>query len=556
MLTDYKVIRDRIKSAWFPHEKAYLYQQLVYQLGQEISYKERGKLDGDDLWGDDLRYFPAVEILDIIKGHSRRPLNANYIMQSRVMGEMPEPMFPQLDPYTAEARKQWCLNRDKQRYSLGEWFTHLTDCFNYADSLGYGCVQVGPKIDPYDQTRTVGVQSVSPLNMLWDPLAPHPSQSSWMAVVHYMTPDDAIALYGGKKRKVIQQQSQPAWKTVASQEWDIVRVIEYYDMGTGKGEPTYAVIIGHIGKDDAFAMREFNPRSDLPFAIMVNFVAPGMRRPVGRVHLQLQSAKMLNLLETYMHRTLSMQPDVDLIFEEAIHPDDWLKLQEGKPITHLRLRKQVDKQPWYRIDKKDIPRSVLQMMDYYNRQYTEDSGLSELDRGVTPEKVRSASEINLIQSNSQINQGWIPREAMRFTSRFYQRAVMVGKDEDEKQILIDYKGNNIPYNDPDALEQYPNLRVEKILEEFSTIIIDQQALSAADDEIKKQRRQVFLQSLLALGLPVDPAWITEEYLAAGGKDDAKIAMGQAGTSAPMSGTNPAALQVMTTGQAPTTPMGT
>lgn len=556
MLTSYELIKDRIKSAYLTNEKKYLYQQMVYALGQESAYLNNWRgLDGDDPWGDHIRYFPEIEILDIIKGHSRKPLNAQYIMQSRVMGEMPEPMFPQLDPFTAEVRKQWCLNRDKQNYGLGEWFPHLTAAFNYADAFGYAAVQVGNKVDPWDKKSSVFVQHVSPLNILWDPLKNHPSESSWVAVIHYMTPDDVAEMYGGRKDRdqLIDAQSKPTWQSIEGQKWDVCRVIEYYDRAVGKGEPTYAVIVGNVDGKNAFVAREHNKRESLPLAFMVNFVAPGMRRPVGRVHLQLQSSKMINLLENYMFRTLSMQPDVDLIYQEAINDEDWQKLMSGAPVTHLRLKKGVDKNPWFRIEKKQIPRQVMEMLDYYVRQYTEDSGLSELDRGVSPDKVRSASELNLIQSNSQLNQGWIPREAMRFMVRFYHRTVEVGYAEDDKPIVIDYKGKNLPLNTD--MEGYPNLRVDKFLEEFSMILIDQMALSSADDQVKRQRRLTYLQMLPAMGVPVDQQWYAEEVLVAGGQDDPQIALGMQSATAPMAGVNPAALQVAGSGQGPTVPMG-
>ena len=130
------------------------------------------------------------------------------------------------------------------------------------------------------------------------------------------------------------------------------------------------------------------------------------------------------------------------------------------------------------------------------------------------------------------------------------------RDEDEKNITLDVKGQNIPLNFND--ERYPNLTVEAFMVEDSAVVIDTQSLTGEDDALKRNERLQFLERLLQTGVVgqvVDIGWWTEQYLRAGGRDDAKIAMGQAGQANVASGIDPAALQVGQTGQASTLPIG-
>ena len=566
-LTETKVIVDRIRSGFNPNYYRYLYQQMVYQLGQEKTTLYSESCDGYDAWGDGIKYFKSIDIDQLTLGASRRPQNTTYIMQSRVMGSQMRPTFPQVDPLTREVRAEYCMNRDKQTYGLGEWFPEMVSAYNHADSLGYSGTQIGQQTDPLDKLKTVCLQTLPPTQIVFDPMVYHPSQSSWVALIHYVTPADVIAAGYSTDKKAVKDSCIEGFESINGQKWDIARLIEYFDLGTGKREPTYAMFMGalhstearHPGyRPESLVMKTSNKRENIPVAFMVNFVCPGMTRPVGRVHLQFQSAKMINLLEEYMFRELSTNYTPDLIDVDAINPEDWQRHITGEPMSYMRLNRGFDKQVWQRPPNKSMDRSILEIMGYYQRMSTEDSGLSEIDRGVGPDTVRSARELNLIDSRSQMNQAWMPRETNRYGQRLYSRIIQAAAYEDDKPILIDYQGRNLPINFNN--EAYPNLTLENFCTEPSTVLIDQSALTSDDDLVKKNQQLQFIDRLFANGLVgppplVDPTWAVEQYLRAGGRDDAKMAMGQSGARASSTGLDPAMLQAALTGQGSTRPLG-
>ncbi len=547
-LTRISEIQNRVRQSY---DRAYydgIYKRQLFQLGQEWT----SGIDKQELW-DAVPTYDDVRISSLRVGESMRILNTGYITMSRTMGKDPDPSFPHNDRTTAEIKRQFFLRADdRPGVDEGEWADVYPFAFSEGDQFGVGCVQIGLTKQKGTGRRAVTLQHVPLLQCLWDRFARNPAASRWAAVVHYMAPEDVKRLYGGKALDGNVRQWNDGFD---DQIYDVVRVIEYWDTGFGGGEPTYAVFVGNLtGVGNKPVVHVRNVFEIIPLAFMTNYIVPGMKRPIGRVHMQQASQELINQIERRMIDIVSRGGSIDLIDEEAIDPSDWQLMLNGDKTARLRVTKQLQQNPWTRIPAQEIEEGMLTLYSLMERQYQADSGLSEMDRGALSGVRRSATEIATMDTRLSLNQAWPQRQAAKFLRRVIERVLHVASVADEVPVDVYVNGALITLNLPGE----PMSDVSNWLSQPSPVLISPESLTGEEDQQKMQRRLAFLTNMAGLGLvgsTIDPVWFTEEYLKAGGKDEAKIAMAHLGVGGVQQAVPPAMMQAGTTGKSTTQPVG-
>jgi hypothetical protein len=455
-----------------------------------------------------------LEVQEI--GVSQRILNTQFITLSRIMRADPEPEFPQVDKWTAEVRKQFFLERSRGTgYADGEWMAQHVATFLDGDGLGRGITQIGLKTNPATGKQRVHLRNVPVKQVLVDRNERSLTRARWICFLHYVPLDVAGAMYGAK---VVKDHTHRMMESNADHPIECVRIFEYYDLGFGKGTPTMAVIPGDIGNEPLYV--EENPFGCLPVAFYEHLIRPGMRWATGRISLLLAGEESINEAERAM-RSEMRRVGFDVV-TDALNVDDLDRVNDGEHGVVARLDRPLatGEQPHVRIPGGEIQQTALVYLEHLDKQFTADSGVTDLDRGSDVEGAETLGEVQLTDARSKTQSNWSVYQTAKYFQRVVEKVLKIAAVGDLDPTILDIFGNNIPIND----ETQPASMIEAWLEEPSNIIISEEALLKNDAEQESVRK---MNKLAAIQPFTDPMWFGEEMIKAAGYDP-KEAMGQMG----------------------------
>lgn len=490
-----------------------LYKQACYAFGESWNKGQTGSTSSDGDWAE----FPDIVVKSLEIGSSRRILGAQFIGLSRILYTNPKPFFPQVDKATQLVRQQFLKARWRgDGYADGQWDSHIERAYMDGDGLGVGHVQIGLVSNPKTGFQRVTLKHIPAWQCVFDRHARHPAQARWVCFQHYLDPEDAVEMFGD----VAEQHIVNLWDSSTSTSFQVVRIYEYYDLGIGGAEPTMAVFLGSF-KNEPFSVTE-NPFGCLPWASYVHFVAPGMRRPVGRIALQMSTQEGLNELERYIRSTIKRGAAVDIVDADALDESDLRQFNAGNPNIRIKRVSRTDTKVWERIPAHEIPQTILIAKDLYERQLTSESGVTDFDRGTGFSTQRTATETNLVDTRSQIQGSWSKRQAVLFYQRLFETVTKIAAQYDRDPVELDVFGTNVLVNNPEV----PESSIAEFLREPSFIEIDQDSLDYRDVKAERAERLALLNQIadaVQMGL-VNPVWYATEKLKAIGETNEKEAL--------------------------------
>lgn len=499
-ITPVETIKETLLAGYDAEHMERLYRQQCYAFGEPWRTGDVGSRGG--LLVD----FPDITA-DFLKiGQSRRILNAQFVGLSRVMYSTPAPEFPHLDKYSAETLKQFLLARSGEPgASDGEACTEDESVFLDGDGLGFGCAQIVLSTNPETGFQRVGVRHIPATQVILDRHERNPSKARWVAFVHHLAPDVAEDLYG---EKVFEKFRTKSVDGVDTDGLTTMRVVEYYDLGLGGGEPARTVLAGDLNGE--VLEHEANECGCLPFAHYIHFVPPGGKKPIGRIALQMATQEAINEVEAYMRRQMR-KPGVDLVDVNQVDPADAKRLMAGNYDKPLRYTPQANSgAPITRTPGAEVPVSTLNWHGMLDRQFASDSGTSEFERGNLSSEQRTLGENQLLDQRSQVQGMWSRMQASRYHRRKFRVMLEMAKRFDRDPVELDIFGVNVPVNDPAV----PESHISEFCRERSAIVVNEDSLEYSD--LKAQRAQKIaelnaMQPLVAQGL-VDAVWWAEEMV--------------------------------------------
>lgn len=521
-------IHSRIAEGLDVDDLKRLYRFASYAFGDKLDTAiAGGSADGE--WPD----FPdqVVRIVEI--GQTKRILTNQLIGLSRVMYAPPRPRFPQLDPPTAEVRTAFFMTRmTGDGYPDGEWQSELERAVLEGDSLGYAAVQIGLVTNPRTGMQRVTARHIPVWQWIYDRHARDPLKSRWVTIQHYLDPEDAKVLYG---EKAVEGMVTQLYDNASATSFSVVKVYEYYDIGIGRAEPTYAVMIGSVTAKPIKIAK--NPFGCIPLAIYVQNMVSGRYKPLGRIEQQIPIQEALNDIERSKRMSLK-RFSVDVVDQDALDPDDLKRHMAGNPNVLVKRIKKSEGTVWERFPAPEYPRSLSEMGADYERELNSASGVTDADRGNLNQTQRTATENQLIDMRSQVQGSWTKRAVVMFYRRLIEKVLKVAELYDRDPIVIDFQGRRVLLNDPGQ----PASFISNFLKEYSRPEIDEDSLTYRDVKAEGAEKIAKLNQLMPLvqaGI-IDPLWLATEMLKALDVGDPKVALRQMQpmmpqTAAPMQG---------------------
>lgn len=452
-----------------------LHNKLVYAFGDGESNEAPGNEDGNKF-----PVFPDIKRRVFKKGSSQRIMQALYIAISRMRSSEATADWPQVDKFTSESRKQAFLERARPDAD-GEWNEEITQGFEDGYQLGRGGVQVGVLTDRETGLQRVSMNHRAATATIGDRNQRNPTKGEYIGFIHQMPAAQASVMFGRDfvERHVTQQRG-----SMPGPERHIVPVCEYYSLGYGGGEPTHCFVPGGLEEDPV--MVGANPFGRLiPHAWFVGFLPSGLREPVGLIDMQIQSQAALNELEAHVRRRVN-QKDFLFIDPSQLHAEDVKDLEGlvGGNVKVIRTKLPQGRGIEY-IKAPDLSRATQMLIEMVERQYAQDSGLSEVDRSVQSSGQRTKFEVSQLVQRSDSNRAAVLFQTTNYLRRVIEMTMLVGGMYDRAPLPIDVFGHNVLINDPED----PAMSFESMMSEKSRAVVTSDALTADDDRSKRDSRK-------------------------------------------------------------------
>ncbi len=519
-LTPLDTIKATLLENYDPNYYDSIYRQMCYSFGEPAKRSGGGGLSSGGNFPDYPDIFPRL--LEV--GRSRGILNTQLISLAKTMTANPQPEFPQVDKWIGEVRKQFYLARfGAGAYGHGDsdWSEDLASTFMDADGFGEGHVFHGLETNPQSGFQRVTIRHISTLHTIRDRHARKLSHARNIAFIKYLSPEAAVSLFGSNIKNKLTALHDPSGAKLT-----VLRIVEYYDRGSSKHEPTRAILLRNLCGDEL--LREPNKFGILPWSYMTMFPIPGMRYHLGRVPLQMATQEAINDIER-MFRKIMKRAGVDIFDADQINAEDLKKLQRGLEVAYLRYNPKPNSGvPYHRVPAQEIAASMIQQWQMLKRQQSDDSGINEMDRGSLSEQSRTLGENQLLDARSQRRTAWSALRAHKLHRRTAQVSLEIAKKFDKDPLTIDYFGLNVSLNDPKRPDSY----LENFLAEPSTVIMGDETIRQSDARLEGEIRMRQLKHLEPyVGKLFDPVWYAEELARAIGEQDPKGIMLGGGQSA-------------------------
>jgi hypothetical protein len=521
--TQPEVTAQLLMQAYDPDHYAHMYGLMTYALGDKYD-KGRGRGYGE---GGNLPDFPDIAPRFYEIGTSRRILNNAMLMMAKVCYMDPEPDFPELPDLHEDVRRQWLKKRWRgdQETETGDWGSEAFKVFLDGDGLGIGWAQVVVK----DGATTI--EHVPITECIWDRHSLNPARSRFWARIHNLPVDVAKILYG----KLVEGHT----RTYAGHNHgevhplEVVRVIECFDVGIGKSEPTRTVFLDTLGGKvlDIGA----NDYECIPAAHYEHIQLWKMRRPMGRIEMQLASEEMRNALQRYIKLTLERGSGFDIMDTTGMNEDDLKALMDGVLLPLVKYDFTDGAKPAgsvvQRVSPQDIPNGVQYYMNLLDREQNTESGNSDADRANLTSTGRTLGEVQQAQAGADIQTAWSKRQYARFLQRLVAKAVKIGAMYDVAPVYLSVKNAPVLFNDP----QNPNSAVGPFLETPSTVNISEDDLQYVSRDSRQTKAMQMWMTLM--GNPIfDQVAVGKKIIESMGEKDvdqfiAQAALGATGQAA-------------------------
>lgn len=471
-LTDPKTIEKNLRQAWDGDYYSHIYSSIAYTLGRK--YSDAGTPSWLTTGGD------PPDFADILPrfyniGESRRILSNSSLTMMKVCYMNPDPAFPELPKWHEIVRKAYI----KKLWTDGEWANEAHRAFLDGDGLGVGFVQIGIK------EGKVEIMHHPLFNVVWDRHQWAIGRCRFICFVHHLPVETAVDMFGSKvkdKAVPLPTVSDGGAGLASDSQLERVKVLEYYDMGIGKSEPTWCFRLnGFSGEILDISPNEYEC---LPFSFYQHIHFWGMRRPMGRIAMQFATQEMRNLVEQYIKTVLERGKPIDVIDTTSIDPDDVERMHAGEILGVVRTTGQDGAKPAYaRIPAVEVPGTAFNLLNLLDRELNAESGNSEADRANVTQFQRTLGEIERVQAGADIQTMWSRRQWARFLERLITKVVKIGAKFHVAPIELDVEGVNVLFNNPEE----PRSALSYWLTEESSVVIAENTLTFSSPETMAQR---------------------------------------------------------------------
>jgi len=480
------------------------YAEMCYSFGEPDMASYGTNSSGTFPW-----YKPITNKVKEV-GRSMRIMNTSLIALARTFYNDPEPDFPKLSKIEGEMRKQFFRERYKGCYGTdGEWREQLVQTFVEGYNLGVGYVQHGVKTNPLTGQQYTTIQHVPTINVITDRHEISPARYRWIAFVKHLAPEDAIAIFGLKAvDKYIK-----GYNEGTSEGHEVVRLIEYYDLGYGKTDPTMSYILDDIENKPIEVTS--SPFDHLPFSYYMHAIAPGVEHPIGAVWLQRATQEAINGIERTIGDHIKDFRPLEILKKEAFEAKSLRKYIAGESDI-LEIGDSNVEEPIIRMAAPEVPQTILQYLQMLNQQWNADSGVNDLERGNFSASARTLGENQLLDQRSQIQGGIAKTGAIKLCVRVAENMLRIAEKYDRDPIWIDVLGTKMLINDP----QDPSTWIDNYTKTYSDVYIAERSMEYSDVLKQTQERLMELSSVAPFlaNDPVGMMKLKEEALKAIGED--------------------------------------
>ncbi len=507
-LLNAKDLKDVLQGSYDPDYYGALDAQMRYAFGEKWEVRAGTGLGASTSFP----YFTDISLKALEVGQSRRIITSQFIGLSRVMHNAPDPHFPTLTPFEAEANAGWF----KAVWQRGSWGMEEEAAFMDGDGLGRGFLQIGLEDGDNGHQRITARYSPTILT-LTDRHERHPDRWRFIVFVRYIRAEDALEQWGGKVEKYLRE-FHDNFKVNSIR---AMRIFDYYDIGLGGKEPTHAIIPGEFHEKPLLVER--NDFETLPFSYYTHLYVPGMMHPIGRIILQMSTQEAINEIEAHMRETIQKGKPLDIAPVDEIEEEDLNAFKSGKPIRFLRRTTTGAEQPrpWERVNPLEISQTTMAYLGILEREFTSASGITDLDRGQFSGGRKTATEVVRLDQRSQVQGAWSVRQAVLFRERTVRKAIEIGAKFDREPIEIELFGARVKVNDPTD----PSTFVDEFLRPGAPVKIADDSLTYEDLRAKRREMMIDLQALAPfVGTIINPRWWGEKVMEAMGEKDIERAL--------------------------------
>lgn len=381
-------------------------------------------------------------------GQSHRMLTNACLMAAKVCSLIPDPDYPEKDPWKEIVTKAF----DKALWDgrpymgptkaqeFGPWQPECQRAFFDGDNLGTGFVQIGVR-DGWTciQHHPVG-------RVIWDRHRLGVSRARYIAFIHHLSEDEAVAMFGNSIRKEVQVDTHTGSPT---EHLPIVKAIQYFDMGLGDHDPTEIWRLQNLcGKVLDVSENEYGC---LPFAHMEHIHIAGMRRHAGRWDFQVANQVMRNAYERYLRLVLERGPGFDAVDVGKMHPEDQEAFEDGELLAAMRFEvPPLGKIGDYiqRVPPHEPPQGLFAGLQYLDRMEPGESGISDADRANVTASPRTLGEIEQVQAGADTQQAWSERQYTAFLERLFHKANLIAAKLHRAPTVVSVNGVPFLINEP------------------------------------------------------------------------------------------------------------
>jgi len=511
-ITSVEDIKKVLQVGYDPDHVRTMYRQMCYAFGDAWD-----KVSAPDTQRGRILECPDITVKFLEVGQSRRILNTSFHSLSSTMNQQPAPEIKGVGNERSEAIKQFLMARSEgEDCEGGDWGTEDAMAFLDGDNLGYGGVEIVLATNPETDLQRVGIRHVPATHVLYDRHERNPGRARWMAFIHHLAPDVAVAKYGKMAERFI----QPMFDRVngLTDPLESVRIVEVWTAGLGKADPTRTVLA--IDLDGEVLEHGENPFECIPFAHYLHFIAPGMRRPVGKIALQMSTQEALNEVERHM-RKMMRKASIDFADTNQVDPDDLQTYLDSGGVLPVKYNPSPNGPPMFRLPAAEAAQTTLAWSQMLERQFNTDSGTTDLERGNQLEQNKTLGEAQLVDARSSVNDSWSELQATLYHRRKYAKIMQIASKFDRDPIELVTADGPIVLNDPGN----PASHIDSLYPGPLKFLVSTESLRKVDSQQEMAQKMGVLSSLgdlVQAGL-ADPEWWAKERIKAAGYDP-EIAM--------------------------------
>lgn len=451
-------------------------------------------------------------------GRVARTFQTANAAQSRMLSGDPAPEFRGLPARTEQVRKEWW----RVRYENSGAAVEIALAHGSGDQHGLGVMEIGLRDDRQSGLQRMELRYSPTMQTLIDPLAWNKDRARFVAFVEfpaledamaawpdYVTPDDAISVESASDRKMWAQK--------------VVPTVRYYDIGIGDKAPTFALFVGGINKNPAMVKQ--NPYgAELPVAFMFGFQPTSLRFPVGRIAIQRLADEMINAVLKMMRDIAVEGRHLRLVNPKQVSAEQLNKWKQG--LTSLvETNGPMDRNnpPVIDLPALDVPNVFLQLFQQADRDFGEQSQMTDIDRNGTTNSKMTAYQIAQQQAASNQNRGGLSKRTMAFFNVLMRKAVRIGAMYDRAPFDACIDELMVGMNRID--EAYSQMQ-HWLTPDVPTTVA-RQSLTDTDTDLQVQQNLSLIMQLLPLAqLGADPQELLKEAFRAANMDPERFLKAQ------------------------------